>query len=285
MRPITSNRILNWQIESFNLLRFDIVPETNVSLQKIFHDEIAIIGFKDSAWMCTQNGQRYLETPDCLIVRDAGQVFSVDTHYIAKGGATCREIRISPQGLQDFCYTHEMGLSAINFSQPMMHCQVLRNQFFLTHDILESSGCLLEASSYASVFLRSLMHENRSKSIAGESCDSMYKIKLVMEYLRANFAQNVSLSFLSQLAQSNPFVLLRQFKKVTGLAPHGYLQTYRVIKAKEFISKGLLLKDVAQLCGFADQSHLTRLFKRKVGVTPGQYLSGSRFGDNFMTVH
>jgi len=66
--------------------------------------------------------------------------------------------------------------------------------------------------------------------------------------------------------------LLRQFKKEVGLTPHEYLHAYRIAKAKSSIRKGLPLIEVAYACGFSDQSHLTRLFKRKVGVvTPGQF--------------
>ena len=45
----------------------------------------------------------------------------------------------------------------------------------------------------------------------------------------------------------------------------------RVVQAKERLSAGMSIVDVAQQTGFVDQSHLTRQFKRVVGITPGQY--------------
>ncbi|PPC88738.1 MAG: hypothetical protein CTY37_00020 [Methylotenera sp.] len=59
---------------------------------------------------------------------------------------------------------------------------------------------------------------------------------------------------------------------------------YRIIQAKRLrlrlrlrlISTGISLTSVEILCGFSDQSHLTRIFKSKVGVTPGQFSRGCK---------
>jgi AraC-like DNA-binding protein len=50
-----------------------------------------------------------------------------------------------------------------------------------------------------------------------------------------------------------------------------YLTQVRVARAKRLLSQGYAIAQVAQKTGFADQSHLTRQFKRFVGVTPGKY--------------
>ena len=57
-----------------------------------------------------------------------------------------------------------------------------------------------------------------------------------------------------------------------GIAPHNWLVARRVETAKDKLRDDrLTLLDVALACGFADQSHLTRVFTRMVGVTPGAW--------------
>jgi AraC family transcriptional regulator len=64
----------------------------------------------------------------------------------------------------------------------------------------------------------------------------------------------------------------RQFRRTTGLPPHKWLLTRRIEVAKEKLDdRRLSLSDVAAACGFADQSHLTRVFTRIVGATPGAW--------------
>jgi AraC-like DNA-binding protein len=56
------------------------------------------------------------------------------------------------------------------------------------------------------------------------------------------------------------------------MAPHNWLLAHRIEVAKEKLRDGgLSLSDVALTCGFANQSHLTRVFTRMVGVSPGAW--------------
>jgi AraC family transcriptional regulator len=64
----------------------------------------------------------------------------------------------------------------------------------------------------------------------------------------------------------------RAFRRSMGVAPHNWLLMHRVEVAKEKLrNTPLSLSDVALACGFADQSHLTRVFTGMVGVSPGAW--------------
>ena len=56
-----------------------------------------------------------------------------------------------------------------------------------------------------------------------------------------------------------------------GLPPHKYQMQLQVEQARSRLLQGMPLKQVAAETGFADQSHLTRQFKRLMRVIPGQY--------------
>jgi AraC-like DNA-binding protein len=67
------------------------------------------------------------------------------------------------------------------------------------------------------------------------------------------------------------FQVLRGFAHATGLTPHAYLLQRRIDLARRLIACGTSLAEAAAASGFADQSHMTRVFVRKYGVSPGAY--------------
>jgi AraC-like DNA-binding protein len=83
-----------------------------------------------------------------------------------------------------------------------------------------------------------------------------------------------SLEELAEAVGAGPFALLRAFRAAYGLPPHAYLTNLRVQRAREMLDAGVRPAEVAALTGFTDQPHLTRHFKRIVGVPPGAYLLG-----------
>ncbi len=84
-------------------------------------------------------------------------------------------------------------------------------------------------------------------------------------------AAPVTLGALAQLCGLSRFQLLRSFTRATGLTPHAYLVQRRLHMARRIIRGGGDLAEAAAASGFADQSHMTRLFVRAYGMTPGRY--------------
>jgi len=91
------------------------------------------------------------------------------------------------------------------------------------------------------------------------------------ELLAGRLADPPSLDELAAATGLGPFALLRAFRAETGLPPHAYLNQLRVRRARCLLDGGLAPAEVAAHAGFADQAHLTRHFKRVVGVPPGAY--------------
>jgi len=91
------------------------------------------------------------------------------------------------------------------------------------------------------------------------------------DYLAAHCSENVSLGRLSAATGLDPYALLRGFSRAYGLPPHSWLLQERVRRAQALLRAGGAPAEVAAEVGFSDQSHLTRCFKRILGVTPGRY--------------
>ncbi len=86
-------------------------------------------------------------------------------------------------------------------------------------------------------------------------------VQQVREYLHDNYAENVSLDRLAQIVNPSPYHLNRIFCAEVGVPPHAYQTQVRIDRAKQLLSKGIPIKQVAADTGFTDQSHLNRHFK------------------------
>jgi AraC-like DNA-binding protein len=67
------------------------------------------------------------------------------------------------------------------------------------------------------------------------------------------------------------FQVLRAFRASTGMPPYAWLAQHRVARARTLLDAGRRPAEAAAETGFADQAHLTRWFRRVLGVTPGAY--------------
>lgn len=93
----------------------------------------------------------------------------------------------------------------------------------------------------------------------------------IIEYLKKNYKENISLEKLSQEFELNPFYIIRLFKSQINLTPHAYLLNLKINRAKEFLKTGHTIVNTALECGFTDQSHFHRNFLKIVATTPKEY--------------
>jgi AraC-like DNA-binding protein len=98
----------------------------------------------------------------------------------------------------------------------------------------------------------------------------------VRDLLRDDYSRKVTLRELGSTFGMRRPALVRAFTREVGMPPHAYQTLLRVVRARELIASGQSLSDVSVAVGFTDQSHLTRHFKRLVGITPGRYARARR---------
>ena len=96
-------------------------------------------------------------------------------------------------------------------------------------------------------------------------------VRRARAHLRERWDQRVSLAELSDVAGLSRFELVRRFREQNDMTPHAYHTNLRVEEARRRLAAGVPPAEVAAACGFADQPHLSRVFKRAVGVSPGRY--------------
>ncbi|MCC9607848.1 AraC family transcriptional regulator [Blastopirellula sp. JC732] len=100
-------------------------------------------------------------------------------------------------------------------------------------------------------------------------------LKNVVDYMHANYAQDLSLDQLAQQAGVSRGHFVRLFRQTLGESPKQYLMKLRLERAKTLLASPtqmeLSVLQIAQSCGYCDQSHLSREFRQAFGVTPGAF--------------
>jgi AraC family transcriptional regulator len=103
------------------------------------------------------------------------------------------------------------------------------------------------------------------------------KLVRALEYIQDQLDTDLTVSGIAQAVGMSPYHFTRLFKESTGQSPHQYVVDARVRKAKELLTTGkFTISEAASHLGFADQSHLTRHFKRVFGLPPKKLLSRRR---------
>lgn len=137
-------------------------------------------------------------------------------------------------------------------------------------------GYLLIDSLKIALAIHLLRNYCTTQPLLSSYTDGLSKSKLqqITEYINEHLHEEVKLIELAAIAQISPYHFLRLFKQSTGLTPHQYILQRRIDKAKYLLQESKLsITDIAFRVGFCDQSHLTRCFKRLLGMTPKQFQS------------
>jgi AraC family transcriptional regulator len=101
---------------------------------------------------------------------------------------------------------------------------------------------------------------------------SPQRLQRVRDYVEAHLDDNLSITILADVACLSPYHFSRSFKQALGIGPQRYVIQRRLERAKRLLRcTHQPLAWIAQEAGFADRSHLTSIFRRAMGVTPGRY--------------
>lgn len=156
---------------------------------------------------------------------------------------------------------------------------------FLDEDITQSGVQLLEAlqcqigsqvmfESFARIFLTKLILKyglqteeyNFSKSFMAQ------QYKQVLNYIATYYGSNILLEDMAAQAGLSASHFSRLFKQTIGQSPYQFLMHYRIEQAKKMLDNpNTLMIDIAMNCGFSDQAHFCRVFKKIANLTPKQY--------------
>ena len=96
-------------------------------------------------------------------------------------------------------------------------------------------------------------------------------VKKVLLYIRENYSQKITLDGIAAYALVDKYTLCKIFKKITDQTLFDNINSYRCMKAAEYISEGKSVSEALLLCGFENNSYFTKTFKKYTGALPSEY--------------
>jgi AraC-like DNA-binding protein len=191
-------------------------------------------------------------------------------------GWSYRAIYPKPEILMNISGEFQKGIGTPNntpwFPNAVVHDAVVANQLRQLYTCLQqSTNQLLRESMLLASMTLLISRHGKKRTHLQTLGNEPHAVKIAREYIDNHFYQNISLSYLSKLSGLSPFYLARLFTKSTGLPPHAYQNQRQIHAAKQQLIQGYKPADTAISCGFTDQSHLSKHFKKAFGITPGAY--------------
>ena len=180
-----------------------------------------------------------------------------------EGGWQYRMIYLHPDLLEEMTGVRGWWFSDVLRTDPRRSAQICRQIYALWHstDPLAQKGILLELIETFRPFA----------SHAPLRPESAHRFDRVRDYLHDNYMRSITLDELAAVAALSPFHFQRRFRARYHVTPHQMLMAIRLWRAKEFLTRGMPASQVAAATGLVDQSHLTRAFSRRYGITPVRY--------------
>ena len=130
----------------------------------------------------------------------------------------------------------------------------------------------LYGESLVSAFLAAIHKELGREEAPKESGLAPWQLRIAKSYIEENFRQDIGLAELASLTQLSQSRFARGFRISTGIPPYSWTLQRRVKAAQDLLaSTDTPVSEIAVQVGFADQSHLTKAFRRALGATPAAW--------------
>jgi two-component system response regulator YesN len=106
-------------------------------------------------------------------------------------------------------------------------------------------------------------------------------VRATREFLEQHYAEDISLEDVAEQVNISPQYYSKLIKKTTGFNFIDWLSMLRVKKAKELLTNSdYTVKEVCFMVGYKDPNYFSRIFKKRIGITPSEYVKTSSYLNN-----
>ncbi|MFE2355366.1 AraC family transcriptional regulator [Streptomyces parvulus] len=238
------------------------------------HDEFTVGVTVGGLEVIAYRGGHIHSGPGSIVVLEPGEVHTGGP--AAPEGYSYRALYAAPALLSDGL----RGDALPHFREPVLHDARLAAALRAAHTDLTRCPDPLEAESRLPWLLTALAGRHSTSRTADDAAvpGAAGVARLVRDRLADELLAPPSLASLASDLGLSRYQLLRAFRTTMGLPPYAWLAQHRVARARGLLEAGVRPAEAAALVGFADQAHLTRWFRRVLGVTPAAYRNSVQDG-------
>ncbi len=233
------------------------------------HDTYGI-GFLSAGGQISASGRGQVQA-------EAGQLITVNPGEVHDGapiGQTPRSwhmLYLTPSLVSESVSDLVSTPDDLEFEHPVFVDPSVRTVLEALHHHLETADGSDDAESFREALILFLGRTlTRRRNAPAPLPASLQRVR---ERLDDDPASPADLKDLARDAGLSRYQLIRSFLRHTGLTPHAYLMQRRALLSRSLLATGLAPAEVAAACGYVDQSHMHREFRRRFGMTPGAYRS------------
>ena len=231
------------------------------------HDDFGF-GVMVSGGQISASGRGQVEAgPGQIITVNPGEVH--DGMPLGGRARTWHMFYLSPGLMDDLGEGLGAGSSQnLEFQYPVLGDATAARKFMTAWSFLTSSPASTGRLAQEEHLLNSLGGLIGERSIPPSAERTPHQITRLRAMIDDDVCAEHSLADLAHEAGLSRFQTLRAFARATGLTPHAYMVEKRLQAARRMILAGHPIADAALASGFADQSHMTRAFSSRYGLTP-----------------
>ena len=239
-----------------------------------FHDTWAIGVVEEGLLQLRTARGEWVGGPGTILAFAPGEIHSAAA--LSANGYRYRMVYPSAEVIRGISTADHVDAIERPFQVPVFTDHALAGQLATAHQPLIEGQWGTKAESDLVAALRSLWCNYRTTSSDAHDAQDLHAVERARDYIGSRFAKQVRLASIAAECGLSAFQLIRVFQRVLGVSPYAYLVQLRVNRARDMLHQGIAVSEVAYSCGFSDQSHLTRVFKKAVGVPPGTYQKAVR---------
>lgn len=237
------------------------------------HDAVTIVLVTKGAYHFQLETGAHIVSEGDMVVVGSDQIHS--GRPLSSDGWEMRSLHIQPNVLAEAKIDLFRTNEPVVFSTPFPAAHTPASKLFLNmHRCaeLKSEGGLDQQCEQLEGFFRWFgdnLDVFRPHTGARSSADN--EIEQAKSMIMREVFDNIPIEFIAEEVGLSSYCLIRRFKRHYGIPPHAWRIQLRAKHVAQMLRNREPLVDIAACCGFADQAHMTRIFRSVYGVTPGQY--------------
>lgn len=148
--------------------------------------------------------------------------------------------------------------------------QALFREFMLKRS---AYGCM--AAARLTILLVHLGRRTQIHSVEAAGSNLRKRLEHSITYIHNHYAEPVSVTALAAMENLSESRFRETFKSAFGVSAKAYIIDLRIDRASDMLcSTDLSVAQIAEACGYEDELYFSRIFKKKVGVSPYRYRQG-----------